>query len=266
MGGDWYRKAIETVQRSLLIEWNFHNFSTCSHISFFGQINGALARNSIGIRVFGDGENLKFSKSLMRPIFVCIKPNRSPTQLRGPSPVELQIWLSTTNLKWFRLYRMGGEPWGDAVACSLRWIFRGQTFLDLGRHRDRSECHKQAQRAKCLSRLTDSSREFCSHWKWVGLDCRLVAIFSRFLWEVWRWIAGKMKWLQALTVDNHLQVIHLQHGFISQFVFVFRQNISDVLSQFLLEIGIQWKLVKREHHRRAAGFKARNEEQDCGTE
>lgn len=58
-------------------------------MSFLGQTSGALGENSIGIVVFDDGENLKFNKSLINPIFVCIRPNLNPTQLRGPSPVAI---------------------------------------------------------------------------------------------------------------------------------------------------------------------------------
>lgn len=64
-------------------------FSIFSHISYFGHNNGALGSSSIGIVVFEAVENLKFVKSLIKPIFVCINPNLKPIQLRGPSPVQL---------------------------------------------------------------------------------------------------------------------------------------------------------------------------------
>lgn len=78
-----------------------YNFSTCSHISYLGQSKGALGMSSIGIVVFEPGENLKFVKSLIRPIFVCINPNLKPIQLRGPSPVqnENKFQISNSNKK-----------------------------------------------------------------------------------------------------------------------------------------------------------------------
>lgn len=60
-------------------------------MSFFGQSIGAFGANSIGIVVLGDGENLKFSRSFINPIFVCMRPNLKAMQFRGPSPVELFI-------------------------------------------------------------------------------------------------------------------------------------------------------------------------------
>jgi hypothetical protein len=50
-------------------------------MSYLGHSNGALGRNSIGIVVFAPGENLKFVKSLTKPIFVCISPNLKPAKI-----------------------------------------------------------------------------------------------------------------------------------------------------------------------------------------
>ena len=49
------------------------------------KINDFGSRTS-GTVAFGPNENSKLFSKVTRPIRACIMPNRSPIQLRGPSP------------------------------------------------------------------------------------------------------------------------------------------------------------------------------------
>lgn len=62
------------------------NFLTFNHKSCSIDNTKLPGANLIGVIVLSHSENSKFFNSVTSPILVCIIPNLTPTQFRGPSP------------------------------------------------------------------------------------------------------------------------------------------------------------------------------------